>query len=115
MSFKARYQSQIAPALKDELEITNPMLIPKIEKVVLNMGIGTFIRNGNKDYTNLLNELALIAGQKPVLKNAKKSISNFKLREGMPVWLTVTLRWDRMYSFLEKMVTVVMPRIRDFR
>jgi len=115
MSFKAKYQSEIAPALNKELDVKNPMLTPKIEKVVLNMGIGTYIRNGNKDYTSLIDDLTLIAGQKPVVRNAKKSISNFKLREGMPVWLSVTLRGDQMYAFLEKLVTVVMPRIRDFR
>lgn len=115
MSFKARYQSEIAPALNKELEIKNPMLTPKIEKVVLNMGIGTYIRNGNKDYSSLVEDLAKIAGQKPVVRMAKKSISNFKLREGMPVGLSVTLRGDQMYDFLEKLVTVVMPRIRDFR
>ncbi len=91
------------------------MEIPKLEKVVLNMGIGTYIRSGNKDYSILEEHLALISGQKPVVKYAKKAISNFKLRAGMPVGLMVTLRGDNMYNFLDKLVNIVLPRVRDFR
>ena len=112
---KEKYNKEIAIALKKSLKIDNVMDIPKIEKIVLNMGIGTYIRNGNKDFSVLQNHLALIAGQAPVVVNAKKSISNFKLRAGMPVGLTVTLRWDKMYDFLEKLIHVVLPRVRDFR
>lgn len=112
---KEKYNKEIAPALKETLKIDNVMEIPKIEKVVLNMGIGTYIRSGNKDFSTLQQHLALIAGQAPVVVNAKKSISNFKLRAGMPVGLTVTLRGDKMYDFLEKLVHVVLPRVRDFR
>ena len=91
------------------------MEIPKIEKVVLNMWIWTYIRTGSKDYSTLQNDLALIAGQQPVVRLAKKAVSNFKLRIGMPVGLSVTLRGERMYAFLEKLIDVVLPRVKDFR
>ncbi len=115
MSLKDTYIKKIAPELKKNLKIENSMEIPKVEKVVLNMGIGTYIRSGNKDYSTLQQHLALISGQAPVVKFAKKAISNFKLREGMPVGLTVTLRGDNMYNFLDKLVNIVLPRVRDFR
>ncbi len=115
MSLQETYKTEIAPKLQKELGLDNVMEIPKIEKVVLNMGIGTYIRSGNKDYSVLQEHLALISGQAPVVKNAKKAISNFKLRAGMPVGLTVTLRGDMMYAFLDKLVNVVLPRVRDFR
>lgn len=106
---------EVLPALKKELWIDNVMQVPKIEKVVINIWIGSYIRAWNKDYSILKEALALISGQQPVVKYAKKSISNFKLRAGMPVGLTVTLRWDNMYNFLEKIINVVLPRVRDFR
>lgn len=112
---KEKYVKEIVPALKKNLEIENVMDIPKVEKVVLNMGIGTYIRTGNKDFSSLQEHLALIAGQAPTVRYAKKAISNFKLRAGMPVGLSVTLRGDRMYNFLEKLIHVVLPRVRDFR
>ncbi len=112
---KEKYNKEIAAALKEALKIDNVMDIPKLEKVVLNMGIGTYIRNGNKDFSTLQEHLALIAGQAPVVVHAKKAISNFKLRAGMPVGLTVTLRGDKMYDFLDKLIHVVLPRVRDFR
>ena len=115
MSLKQAYTKEIAPKLFEKLGYKNIMEIPKFEKVVLNMWIGTYIRTGNKDYSALKEHLALIAWQAPVVRFAKKSISNFKLREGMPVGLTVTLRWDSMYNFLDKLVNVVLPRVRDFR
>jgi len=115
MTLKDTYTNEIVPKLQKELGITNIMEVPKLEKVVLNMGIGTYIRSGNKDYSVLQEHLALISGQAPVVKHAKKAISNFKLRAWMPVGLTVTLRGDNMYSFLEKLVNVVLPRVRDFR
>jgi large subunit ribosomal protein L5 len=92
MTLKDTYTKEIVPKLKETLKCNNIMEVPKIEKVVLNMGIGTYIRSGNKDYSVLQEHLALISGQAPVVKNAKKAISNFKLRAGMPVGLTVTLR-----------------------
>lgn len=114
MSFKENYKKTLLQIKKD-LWIENIMEVPKLEKIVLNMGIGTFIRNWWKDYSTLKNDLTLIAWQSAVVKNAKKSISNFKLREWMPVGITVTLRWDKMFYFLEKFITIIGPRIRDFR
>lgn len=115
MSFKDNYKKNILPKLQKELKIENVMEIPKLEKLVLNMGIGTFVKNWWKDISVLKNDLALIAGQAPIVKNAKKSISNFKLREWMPVGIMVTLRWDKMFYFLEKFIHIIGPRIRDFR
>lgn len=115
MSFKQHYQTEILPALAKELGIENPMLLPRIEKIVLNMGIGTYVSQGNKDFSSLKNDLALIAGQLPKVTHARKSVSNFKLREGMPVGMVTTLRGDRMYYFLEKLIAIVLPRVRDFR
>lgn len=115
MTLKDTYTKDIVPKLKETLKCENIMEVPKLEKVVLNMGIGTYIRSGNKDYSILQEHLALISGQAPQVKNAKKAISNFKLRAGMPVGLTVTLRGDNMYNFLEKLITIVLPRVRDFR
>ncbi|MCD5375057.1 50S ribosomal protein L5 [Candidatus Gracilibacteria bacterium] len=115
MTLKDTYNKEIAAKLLKDLGCNNMMEVPKLEKVVLNMGIGTYIRSGNKDYSVLQEHLALISGQAPVVKMAKKAISNFKLRAGMPVGLTVTLRGDNMYNFIEKLVNIVLPRVRDFR
>jgi large subunit ribosomal protein L5 len=115
MSFKDNYQKNILPALAKELGIDNPMNIPRIEKIVLNMGIGTYVASGNKDFSSLKSDLALIGGQLPRINHARKAISNFKLRQGMPVGMMVTLRGERMYAFLEKLISIVLPRVRDFR
>lgn len=115
MSFKDNYQKNILPALAKELGIDNPMRLPHIEKVVLNMGIGTYVASGNKDFSSLKNDLALIGGQLPRVNHARKAVSNFKLRQGMPVGMMVTLRGERMYAFLEKLISIVLPRVRDFR
>ena len=115
MHLKEKYIKELAPALKEELKIENIMDIPKVEKIVVNMGIWSFIRAGNKDYSSLQRDLSLITSQAPIVRYASKSISNFKLREWMPVGLCVTLRWDNMYNFLEKVIDVVLPRVRDFR
>ncbi|QFR38640.1 50S ribosomal protein L5 [Candidatus Gracilibacteria bacterium 28_42_T64] len=112
---KEKYIKKIIPALKTKLEIENIMDVPKVEKVVLNMGIGTYVRSGNKDFSSLQEHLSLIAGQACTVRYAKKAISNFKLRAGMPVGLSVTLRGEKMYDFLEKLIHVVLPRVRDFR
>ena len=112
---KEKYNKEIIPALKKNLKISNPMELPKIEKVVLNMWIWTYIRTGNKDYSSLQEHLTLIAGQACTVRYAKKAVSNFKLRAWMPVWLSVTLRGDRMYDFLDKLIHAVLPRVRDFR
>lgn len=115
MYLKEKYVKEIISTLKESLKCQNVMEVPKIEKIVLNMGIGTFIKTGNKDFSVLKNHFALIAGQAPSVRYAKKAISNFKLRAGMPVGLSVTLRGERMYIFLEKLINIVLPRVRDFR
>ncbi len=115
MYIKDKYINEVAPSLKTKLGLSNVMQTPKIEKVVLNMWSGTYIKTGNKDYSSLKQDLALISGQQPVVRLAKKAVSNFKLREGMPVGLSVTLRGDSMYAFLEKLVNIVLPRVKDFR
>ena len=115
MSLREKYNKEVAPKIKKELGIENVMEIPKLEKVVLNMWIWTYIRSGNKDYSSLKEHMALIAGQAPTVRLAKKAISNFKLRAWMPVGLSVTLRWEKMYDFLDKLVNIVLPRVRDFR
>jgi len=111
---KERYQKEIAPALAKEFNITNPMATPRLEKIVINMGLGEAISN-SKIIDTAADELSSIAGQKPVTTKAKKSIASFKLREGMPIGSMVTLRGDRMYEFLDRFVSVALPRVRDFR
>ncbi len=115
MSFKDNYTQKILPELAKELGIENPMQVPQIEKIVVNMGIGSYVAAGNKDFSSLKNDLALITGQLPKINHARKSVSNFKLRQGMPVGMMVTLRGQRMYDFLEKLIRIVLPRVRDFR
>lgn len=109
------YQKTVVPMLEKELSIKNPLAVPRFVKVTLNIGIGSYIRNGDKNFDPVIENLSLLAGQKPVTVKARKAISNFKLREGNPVGLTVTLRGQRMYDFLNRLVNVVLPRIRDFR
>lgn len=111
-----QYQEQVKPALQKDLGIKNPMQIPHVEKVIINVGIGSYLqRLGSKDPSFVIDNITRIAGQKPVLKNAKLSVSNFKLRKGMPVGVTVTLRQQAAYDFLYKLIHVVYPRVRDFR
>ena len=109
-----KYKKDVVPVLKKEFGIENPMAIPKIEKVVLNMGIGEAISNA-KLVDAAAEELTRIAGQKAVVTRAKKSIAAFKLRTGMPIGVSVTLRGERMYEFLDRFVNAVLPRVRDFR
>ena len=111
---RERYRSEVAPALMRELGYTNPMAVPRLEKIVLNMGLGEAVQNP-KVIDSAVEELTVIAGQKPVVTKAKKAISNFKLREGMPIGAMVTLRGDRMYEFLDRLVSVALPRVRDFK
>jgi large subunit ribosomal protein L5 len=111
---KDKYNNEVVPALIKEFGYTSAMAVPKIEKVVLNMGIGEAIFN-IKVLDKAAEELSLIAGQKAVIRKAKKSIAGFKLREGMPIGCSVTLRRDRMYDFLDKLFNVTFPRVRDFR
>ena len=111
---KERYQKEIAPAIAKEFAIKNPMAIPRLEKVVINMGMGEAIANA-KILDTAADELRVITGQKPVITKAKKSIASFKLRQGMPIGVMVTLRGDRMYEFFDRLVSIVLPRVRDFR
>ncbi|MDT7541053.1 MAG: large subunit ribosomal protein [Acidobacteriota bacterium] len=111
---KDRYTKEIAPALAKEFDIKNPMAVPRLEKIVLNMGLGEAVAN-SKIVDTATEELTSIAGQKPVTTKAKKAIAAFKLRQGMPIGSMVTLRGDRMYEFLDRLVSVALPRVRDFR
>jgi large subunit ribosomal protein L5 len=111
---KQRYQKDVAPAIAKEFAIKNPMAIPRLEKIVLNMGMGEAIANA-KVLDTAVAELTSIVGQKPVITKAKKSIASFKLRQGMPIGVMVTLRGERMYEFFDRLVSVALPRVRDFR
>ena len=111
---RERYAKEIAPAIAKEFDIKNPMAVPKLEKIVINMGLGEAIAN-SKIIDTAAEELTSIAGQKPVTTRAKKAIASFKLRQGMPIGSMVTLRGDRMYEFLDRLVSVALPRVRDFR
>ena len=110
---KQKYEAESVPALQEEFSYANSMEIPKIEKIILNMGLGEAI-NDNKIMDEAVKELETISGQKPIITRAKKSIAAFKLREGMPVGCTVTLRQSRMYDFYSKLVNIALPRVRDF-
>ena len=109
-----KYRETVAPALMKEFSYTSTMQIPKVDKVVINMGVGDAIQN-SKVLEEAVEELTQIAGQKPVITKAKKSIANFKLREGMAIGCKVTLRGERMYEFLDKLFNISLPRVRDFR
>ncbi|CZR07878.1 MULTISPECIES: 50S ribosomal protein L5 [Trichococcus] len=111
---KERYTKEIVPSLMEKFEYSSIMQAPKIDKIVINMGVGDAVSN-TKNLDKAVEELTLIAGQKPVITLAKKSIAAFRLREGMPIGTKVTLRGERMYDFLDKLVTVSLPRVRDFR
>ena len=111
---RAKYDAEIAKAMTERFGYGNAMEVPKIEKITINMGVGEASQDKKKVQTAAA-EMELIAGQKPVITKAKKSIAQFKLREGMPIGCKVTLRRERMYEFLDRLVTVAMPRIRDFR
>ncbi len=111
---KARYAAEIKPALNEQFGYPNVMQIPGVVKVVVNMGVGEAARDA-KLIEGAVRDLALITGQKPEVKKARKSIAQFKLREGMPIGAKVTLRNDRMWEFLDRLVTIALPRIRDFR
>lgn len=111
---KEKYTSEIAPALKDEFKYTSVMQIPKIEKIVLNMGVGE-VKDNPKALDNAMRDMGIIAGQKPVATVSRKSVAAFKLREGMKIGCKVTLRGERMYQFLDKLISIDLPRVRDFR
>jgi len=109
-----RYREDIVPTLQRELGYKNVYQVPKLEKIVVNVGLGEAIANG-RALEAAVNDLSIITGQKPVVTRAKKSIASFKLRAGMPIGAMVTLRGERMYEFLDRLVSVALPRIRDFR
>jgi len=111
---KERYRNQILPALLEEFAYPNPMAAPRLRKVVVNMGLGEAIQNA-KVLDSAVAELALITGQKAVIRRARKSIANFKLRKNMPIGAMVTLRGHRMYEFLDRLMNIALPRVRDFR
>ncbi len=114
MSSRAVYKNEVIPKLMEQFGYKNVMQTPKLTKIVLNMGLGEAIQN-IKILDSAVEELTLIAGQKPVIRRARKSIASFKLRAGMPIGCTVTLRGDRMYDFFTRLVNVALPRVRDFR
>jgi large subunit ribosomal protein L5 len=111
---KERYIAEAVPALTQKFGYKNPMMVPRLEKVIINMGLGD-CKDNAKALENAVEELSLIAGQKPVVTKAKRSIANFKLREGMSIGAKVTLRGERMEEFFDKLVSIALPRVRDFR
>src|SRR6476620_7644279 len=111
---KERFRKEVAPVLMKEFELDNPMAVPHLHKIVVNMGVGEATQNA-KVLDPAVNELGQITGQRPVVTKAKKSIAAFKVRAGMPIGAMVTLRGDRMYEFFDRLVNVVLPRVRDFR
>lgn len=113
-SLKEKFNTDISPSMMDKFSYKSVMEVPKVEKVIINMGVGDAVQN-SKVLDNAVEELSQLAGQKPVVTYAKKSIAGFRLREGMPIGTKVTLRGERMYEFLQKLINVALPRVRDFR
>lgn len=111
---KDTYKGEIIPAMMQKFEYKNVMQVPKLEKVVINMGMGD-VKDNPKALDSALEELAIISGQKPIVTTARRSVANFKLREGMKIGAKVTLRGDRMYEFVDKLISIAIPRVRDFR
>lgn len=112
--FKEKFEKEVTPALMSKFEYTSVMQVPKVDKIVINMGVGDAVQN-TKALDAAVEDLTIISGQKPVITKAKKSIAGFRLREGMPIGTKVTLRGERMYEFLDKLISVSLPRVRDFR
>lgn len=111
---KEKYKNEVIPALMEKFQYKNVMEVPKLEKIVINMGIGE-AKDNPKALESAVNELSLITGQKPIVTKAKKSVANFKIRQGMNVGVKVTLRGEKMYDFLDKLMNISLPRVRDFR
>jgi len=111
---KVQYNEELAPKLKEELGLDNVMEIPRLEKIVVNMGVGEAVQD-KKSIDSAMDELTLITGQKPKLNRSRKSIANFKVREGMPVGVSVTMRGARMWEFFDRLLAIAIPRVRDFR
>ncbi|MEA2755299.1 MAG: large subunit ribosomal protein [Aliidongia sp.] len=112
--FREQYHSQVRAALISEFAYKNPMQVPKLDKIVINMGVGEAVQDSKK-IDAAVKDLTAIAGQRPVVTRAKKSIATFKVRENMPIGCKVTLRGERMYEFLDRLITIALPRVRDFR
>jgi len=115
MSLKEKFNKEMVAQLKGELNLKNSMAVPRLQKIIINVGIGSYIRGGDKNFDNIINNIEQITGQKPVVTLARLSVSNFRLREGQPVGVVVTLRGERMYDFVERLVHITLPRVRDFR
>ena len=113
-TLKKKYRDEIAPALKEELGLRNVMELPRITKITLNMGVGEAVGD-KKVLENAVADMTKIAGQKPIITKARKSIAGFKIRDGWPIGCKVTLRSDRMYEFLDRLISIAIPRVRDFR
>lgn len=113
-ALEQKFREEIMPSMVEKFDYSSTMEVPKLDKIVINMGVGDAVQN-SKALDNAVEELALISGQRPVITKAKKSIAGFRLREGMPVGCKVTLRGERMYEFLHKLIAVSLPRVRDFR
>lgn len=113
-NLKTKYQQEVVPALQKQFNYTNVMMLPRMEKVVVNVGLGEAVQNA-KALDAAVGDIAAITGQKPIVTKAKKSIATFKIRAGMPIGCKVTLRGERMWDFLDKLVNVALPRVRDFR
>ncbi len=111
---KERYKSDVKPRLRERFKIENEMAVPRLTKIVVNMGVGSAVENKGR-VESAAKDLAQITGQRPIVRKAKKAISSFKLREGMPIGCSVTLRGDRMWEFADRLISIVLPRIRDFR
>jgi large subunit ribosomal protein L5 len=112
---KERYKQEIVPAMIKQFGYKNPMAVPRLEKIVINVGVGREAQNNPKVFEQVSGEVAAITGQKPIITRARKSIAAFKLRAGMPVGVSVTIRGDRMYEFLDRLINAVLPRVRDFK
>ena len=111
---KEKYVNEVMPALMEKMKYSGPMQVPKLEKIVINMGLGE-LKENPKALEFAINDLMVITGQKPVVTKAKKSVANFKLRQGMNIGCKVTLRGSRMYDFMDKLISIALPRVRDFR
>lgn len=111
---KSKYDSEVVGALKEKFQYENPMQVPKLEKITVNMGLGE-AKDNSKILESAVKEIAMITGQRPVVTKAKKSIANFKVRQGMPVGAKVTIRGERMYAFADKLFNISLPRVRDFK
>ena len=115
IDLQTKFKKEIAPKLKEVLGIKSVMAVPRVTRITINSGIGTYTKTHNKDYSNIVENITKISGQKPIVTRAKKAISNFKIKQNEPMGVVVTLRGKRMYDFLNKLVNIVFPRVRDFR